>query len=445
MVPEQPDEPGLVRNPLSLIGAALTTVSAVAFLNYLALEAFGLLESPYSGIFGFVALPALFVFGLLLIPLGIWREGRRRQHGHAAWRWPAIDLQHARTRGIAVIVLALTVVNLSILAVAAVGVVEYSESNEFCGGTCHVPMQPEAVAHQLSPHAQVDCVSCHVVAGAAGMIDAKLNGTRQLYHVAAGTYPRPITSARDRIPAPEDTCQTCHSAVDPSREVTRVYTEYDSDEASSVWETTTLSMKSGEAHVWHMRPDVVVEFIATDETLEEIPYVRSTVAGETTEYLWPEFDSPPEGELRRMNCLDCHNRPAHQLTETPERIVDRAIANGTIDTSLPFTRRELVNALIEEYPDEEAARDGIARQLGEALGTGPGAADLVAFAQRTYATHVFPAMNVTWGTYRSMLDHSDGSSGCFRCHDDAHEAIGAPPDVDVPVISQDCESCHTER
>ena len=37
---------------------------------------FGLFNNPYAGLVVFVALPALFVFGLLLIPVGIWLQRR---------------------------------------------------------------------------------------------------------------------------------------------------------------------------------------------------------------------------------------------------------------------------------------------------------------------------------------------------------------------------------
>ena len=63
--------PPVVRNPVSVAGAWLTTLAAFAFLGYLAAEAFGLLESPYSGLLGFVVVPAMFVAGLLLIPIGM--------------------------------------------------------------------------------------------------------------------------------------------------------------------------------------------------------------------------------------------------------------------------------------------------------------------------------------------------------------------------------------
>ena len=72
------DQPALARNPVSIAGAWLTTAGAVAFITYIVLDSFGLIFSPYSGLLGYVLVPVIFVAGLLLIPVGIWREGRRR-------------------------------------------------------------------------------------------------------------------------------------------------------------------------------------------------------------------------------------------------------------------------------------------------------------------------------------------------------------------------------
>ena len=68
----------LIRSPLSVAGMVITTISAVLFLVVLFADLFGLHTNPYLGIVFFLVLPALFVLGLLLIPLGAWVERRRR-------------------------------------------------------------------------------------------------------------------------------------------------------------------------------------------------------------------------------------------------------------------------------------------------------------------------------------------------------------------------------
>jgi hypothetical protein len=71
----------LIRSPLSIAGMVLTTISAVVFLVVFLADLFGMHTNPYVGILFFLVLPALFVLGLLMIPLGVWVERRRRAAG----------------------------------------------------------------------------------------------------------------------------------------------------------------------------------------------------------------------------------------------------------------------------------------------------------------------------------------------------------------------------
>jgi uncharacterized membrane protein len=64
-------------------------------------------------------------------------------------------------RGLAVIAV-LTVANLAILSTASYKGVEYMESNQFCGLTCHTVMAPQYTAFLDSPHQRVGCVGCHI-------------------------------------------------------------------------------------------------------------------------------------------------------------------------------------------------------------------------------------------------------------------------------------------
>lgn len=418
----------------------ITTLSVCAFVTYLGLDGFGLLASPYAGLFGFIVVPAFFVLGLLLVPIGMWRESRRRRAGHEAWQWPAIDLGRSRTRGVVAAVAALTLVNIAIVAVASLGAVHYSESNAFCGQVCHVPMEPEYVTHQLSPHSKVRCVDCHVTPTASGFLAAKLNGTRQLYELATNSYSRPVPSPRDRMPVPAATCERCHAPMEPEREIKRAFREHKDNEQSSEI-TTTLMMYSGRNH-WHARPDVVVEYVATDNTLATIPYVKVTEGGRTTEYFAENVTAPPTGQpVRRMDCLDCHNRPAHTMASSPAQVVDRALIRGEISKKVPFVRSQLVEALGEERPAGTDASQAIVDRLTKAFGTEtPEARQAVQVAQRLYRENVFPRMKITWGTYTNQLFHIN-DTGCFRCHSDTHTVKGDPE----KKVRQDCELCHKEQ
>jgi len=88
---------------------------------------------------------------------------------------------------------------------------EYSESNAFCGQTCHQVMSPEATVYENSPHSRIACVECHVGPGTDSYVRAKIGGLRQLLAVATGNIERPIhTPIRNRRPSRE-MCESCHT------------------------------------------------------------------------------------------------------------------------------------------------------------------------------------------------------------------------------------------
>src|SRR5436190_12772324 len=105
------DLPKAVRNPISLTGIAIATAMAIVFLVLLALELGGQFTNPYAGLLVFVAVPAGFILGLLLIPIGAMRQRRRIAEGRATDDWPVIDLRMPRTRSVIVGVSVLTFVN----------------------------------------------------------------------------------------------------------------------------------------------------------------------------------------------------------------------------------------------------------------------------------------------------------------------------------------------
>ena len=192
-----------------------------------------------------------------------------------------------------------------------------------------------------------------------------------------------------------------------------------------------------------MNLDNQIEYIAVDERRETIPLVQFTDQdGRVREFV---VDGTTEEQLAggERRSMDCHNRPAHTFDATPERAVDAAIAQGSIQRALPFVRREAVAAVGTEYANRSAALEEIARRLTEFY-AGRDDADArlveraVAGTQDVWARNVFPAMNVRWGTYPNHLGHVD-APGCFRCHDGEHVA------ADGSVIRQDCELCHSFR
>jgi hypothetical protein len=443
-----------LRHPLSLAGVIVATASAVGLLALAIADGLGLFRNPYAGLVIFVALPVLFVVGLLLIPWGIWLQRRAvRRDPSKSDEWPVIDLRHRRVRSIVLAVTALTAVNAVIILVGGYGALHWMESPSFCGQTCHTPMQPQFTAWQNGPHGRVACVACHVGEGAGALVRSKLAGVRQLAHVATNTYPRPIpASAADLRPALE-TCGTCHSPSLSHGIRSRTVREYADDEANT---ETVTEMKlhvggpgqptaSGRAIHWHADPSIRVEYVATDVDRQSIPFVRVTYpGGETKEYV-VEGTTPEAlaaGTPRVMDCIDCHNAEVHRISPTAEQAVDRAIAAGRISRALPFVRREAVRLLKSDYGDEGAASAGIDSGLRGLYGSNGGIdrqvlAQAIADVQRLHRTNVFPAMKVTWGVYRDNGGHTT-SDGCFRCHDGNHVAR------DGTAISADCSYCHDQ-
>jgi hypothetical protein len=141
----------LAREPLAIAGVVLTTASAVVFIALAIAMAAGMLEDPYAGLVVFIAIPAVFVVGLLLIPLAAWRQQRaRRRDSHAAAPagWPVLDFRIASVRRTTLLIALLTAVNVVIILLAGYGGLHAMESPGFCGQACHTPMQPQFTALQ---------------------------------------------------------------------------------------------------------------------------------------------------------------------------------------------------------------------------------------------------------------------------------------------------------
>ena len=259
--------------------------------------------------------------------------------------------------------IALTAVNVVIVLLAGYGALHSMESPSFCGQTCHTPMHPQFTAWQDAPHSQVACVQCHIGEGGRAFVKYKMNGLRQLYHVVTGQLP--AADSRRRRPASRASrcAATCHWPGKGFGDVIRVKREYADDEPNT--ETATILQmflggpgaptSSGRAIHWHADPRVRIEFISTDAERQTIPFVKYTDAqGRVREYA-AEGTTPEQlakGTWRTMDCVDCHNVPAHRVAPTPEQAVDAAIAAGRIDRGLPFVRREGVRLMKASVPDQ---------------------------------------------------------------------------------------------
>ena len=442
----------LARHPVAIIGALIATASGVAFVALVIAALAGMFDNPYAGLVVFVAIPAVFVLGLLLIPAGMWLQVRTlKRHPGAVSEWPVLDFRRPRVRRTALLIAALTAVNVVIVLLAGYGTLHSMESPAFCGQVCHTPMQPQFTAWQGAAHAGVACVNCHVGEGARGFVHAKLAGVRQLLHVTTNSYPRPIPPGGD-LPLVDHTCLNCHRSGHVAADRIRVIREFADDEKNS--ETVTVlqmhlgvSSSSKRAIHWHADPAVRVEYVSTDTARETIPYVKVTYpTGEVKEYRAADTTDQmiSGGNRRTMDCRDCHNTVGHPISPTPEQAVDQAIAAALVSRDLPFVRREGVRLVRASYPSQDAAMSAIESGLRSFYQSQGGSAPdqqalsrSVSALQAVYRRNVFPTMMVSWGSYPDNRGHLT-STGCFRCHDDSHTA------KDGSTISADCELCHRQ-
>src|SRR5689334_17078340 len=192
-MPDQPlDEPvidknaapGLFRNAISLVGAALAVVSLANIVFLVFVEYISSRPSPYIGIFAYMILPGFLVLGLLLIPVGMLIERSRRRRGVPSIpKFPRIDLNDPRQRSAFAMFVTFTIVFVALSAVGSYRAYEFTDSVQFCGQLCHTVMNPEYTAYTQSPHARVRCVDCHVGPGAGWYVKSKLSGAYQVYSV----------------------------------------------------------------------------------------------------------------------------------------------------------------------------------------------------------------------------------------------------------------------
>lgn len=445
----------LTRNAMSLVGSAIVTASAILIIVLFLLENFGLQgSSPYIGILAYLILPGIFLLGLLLIPIGIWRQRRRDaralKEGAPPAVFPVLDFNQGRTRTRALIFFALTAVNTIILALATYEGVDTMESTEFCGQACHSVMQPEFTAYQRSPHANVACVDCHIGPGAPWFVKSKLSGAWQVVSVNLDLYPRPIpTPVHDLRPARE-TCEQCHWPVKFVGDRLRVIDTFSEDEANTNVKTVLLMKVGGQRGArshgihWHVDPGVQIRYLADEKRQTIFDVEMRTPDGKVTRFSPPEGAKAPAGAVWRvMDCVDCHNRPSHTF-RAPDQEVDAALLAGRIPTDLPFVRREAVRLLQGNYASQSAAEAAIAEGLQAfykkeypQVGNQRAKAirDTATVLGEVYSSNVFPSMNIEWGTYPNHIGH-ERAPGCFRCHDDQHTASNGR------AIAQDCSTCH---
>ncbi|MCD9184922.1 MAG: NapC/NirT family cytochrome c [Pyrinomonadaceae bacterium] len=456
---EKPKMPSVFRNYISLVGAALAVTSLVSIVLLFLLELTSDDEKPYLGILIYIMLPGVMLFGIAIILLGgIWeRRKRRKMSPEEILAYPILDLNGPRRRRIFFVFLTATVIFIFMSAFGSFRAYEFSESVTFCGQTCHTVMNPEFTAYNVSPHARVRCVECHVGSGAESYVRAKMGGVRQLYRVITDSYDRPIKTPVHNMRAASETCGKCHWTEKFHGDQIKVFNHYGYDEKNTLNQTRLL-IKVGGGNPetgpvagihWHMNLGNEITFVSSDERRQDIAYIRmKDMNGKVVEY-YDRETKMPQGEIekaaqRKMDCIDCHNRPTHVYL-SPNEAVDKSLEAGRLDLSLPFIKSKAVEVLSGNYATNAEAVAAIAKGIDEYYKTAypdvyaakKASVDFaVTETQRIYQTYFFPEMKTDWRAHPNNIGHLT-VQGCFRCHDGQHFS------KDGQVIRNECNVCHT--
>jgi len=455
---------GISRSRVSLIGGMIVTITTPFLLAYMLADTVWHIKNPYFGAAVYLALGPFFLGGLAMIFVGaFFFRGERDVHlftfQYLRKYFTEPELFGRLRRNVFLIVL-LTSVNFAVFSMFLYRAYHYMESTQFCGQFCHTVMNPEHTAYENSPHSRVPCVECHIGSGADWFVKSKISGARQLLAVAASTYPTPISTPVHGLRPARETCEECHRPElfhGDKLSVTKRFLP--NEENTPVYDVLLMKIGSAGDRVqsshgihWHIAPENKITYRSTDHSRTVIPEVILTQTdGTQTVFRTEDADellneTALEGEMREMDCIDCHNRPSH-IYLSPDDALDRKLAEGGIPNQLPFIKRQAMELITASYETGDLARETITDKLNswyqenypELVAANPEILeDAVKGVVAAYSENVFPEMKVEWGTYINHIGHGpDFDIGCFRCHDDMHET------PDGKTISADCNTCHT--
>ena len=443
-------------NPITFAGAIIAVVSFGLILFLSVLDVTSAETNPYLGIITFIIFPAILIFGLLLIALGIYRAHRQKIKGtFKGPHFPILDLNNPKHRISFTIFSVGTILFLVFTAFGSYKAYEYTESVEFCGTICHNVMNPEYTAYKNSPHSRVACVQCHIGSGTSWYVKSKISGAYQVYSVIFHKYSKPISTPVENLRPAQGTCEQCHwpKAFFSEKKVDFHY--YLSDEKNTPSSISMLlkigggnsEMGTSAGIHWHMNIDNTILYYPSDRSRQNIPWVKiiSKETGKEEVYKLRDFDAKkmPTDSLRKMDCIDCHNRPSH-IYNPPDKMVNLYMSLNRIDPELPYIKSVAVNALDKPYSTKPIAVDSINYNIQNFYATNfPDIAKnksseiekSIKYIQEIYSNNYFPSMNVSWKGFPNNIGHTY-APGCFRCHDGKHYSD------DGKVISNNCNICH---
>lgn len=453
--------PSSVKNWVSISGAVLAVFNLAAIFSLVILNTFFDFGGAYIGLFIYIAMPSFMVFGLLLIPIGMRMNQKRSRKADAAGEvtnWPIINFNNVATRNATFIFVFGTMFLLIISSIGSYEAFHMTESVEFCGKLCHKVMEPEYTTYHGSAHERVACVECHVGTGASWYVKSKLSGLYQVYSVLAKKFPTPIPTPIANLRPARETCEQCHWPAKFYDRKLLSEQNFLADDANTE-NDIQLQMKTSSKMTavgfekgihQHISPDVKIEYKTSVANRQVIPWVRYTNIKTGVSEVFTDSENPVSQakldsmETRVMDCLDCHNRPAHNY-RTPQAFIDKSLADGKIAKTLPGIKQVAMQALYKDYPTKDSAFFAIKKQVNDFYQKSypelsASRKDEIEAAilemQNGYSNNIFPYMKASWKAYPNNIGHME-SDGCFRCHNDRHKTTTGK------VISKDCNLCHT--
>lgn len=454
-MPKEPKFSVFFYNSITYLGVFLALFILLIEFFLFAVDFMAHGKNLYLGLITYIYLPPFLILGLLLIPIGAFWKRRRVRAGTSSVEPKTfrIDPSLPEHRNAIFVFTAGTTLLVFMTFVGAYKGFHYTESVEFCGVLCHKVMNPEYQTYLQSPHGKVRCVECHVGQGADWYAKSKMTGAQQAFHALTNSYEKPIQTPVKALRPAQDTCTQCHW---PGKhfgvfDFNRVY--YTSEAQDEPWRIRMhMNVGGGDRqprgiHA-HMNIENDVYYAAEDDKRQEITWVRSVdKSGKETVFVSPgskwEAQPPAPSEIRKMDCIDCHNRPTHRF-QAPYRLLNDSMQFGEIDPSIPGLKEKGMEVLSKEYAATDEAVRSIEEELKEYYRTKQAdyyqenaarVDEAIRGIQRIFQNNMFPEMKVRWDTHPDNIGHMI-APGCFRCHDGEHRS------AEDRIITNDCKACH---
>ncbi len=448
---------GVTANIYGKLGVALTSATFLIFIVLELARILGILTNAYLGLLTYLVVPFLFLLGLVLIPIG-WRR-QKKLSGFSGAELLEAQFEIGQVEGkffgsnLFQTILILTLINVIFLGFVSTQTLHFMDGPEFCGTACHEVMDPEWQTYQVSSHANVKCVDCHVGEGADALLSSKLNGLWQVISASFDLYERPIPTPVHQLRPARETCEKCHWPAKQYGRKVKTLVRYSDDEIPQP-SYTTLAMKidTGQDEAspgvhWHISDDITVRYGSVDANRQEVAWIEVEDGnGDVRRFQNRKLSGShkPVQEERIMDCVDCHNRATH-VYQLPETIVDGILERGELSAGLPFIRREAIAALNTNSHIKSRGIDQVANHLNSFYRDNypdiltARFTDIDSWIRRLqteYARYRHPHMGIDWGAYPTQLGHA-GDSGCFRCHtEDMVTEQGE-------ALNYDCTLCHS--